>query len=126
MSVLLRGQLYWADLDPVRGHEQAGRRPVLIISEAATNIDSNMAVVLPVTSSRQRIGFPYAMRLRSVAMRRPSWVLPRQIRAASGERMLGYIGRISNAEMKDVVRATLRHVLPTGDNPVISDYPDML
>lgn len=47
MSVLLRAQLYWVDLDPVLGHEQAGHHPVLIISEAATNADCNMAVVLP-------------------------------------------------------------------------------
>ena len=47
-----------ADLNPVRGHEQAGRRPVLILSGSLSNAGSNMAIIVPLTGSRQRLKFP--------------------------------------------------------------------
>ena len=125
MPLLLRGQIYVADLDPVRGHEQAGVRPVLVLSGSASNASSNMAIILPMTGSRPRVRFPYAMRIQSVAMPRPSWVLPRQIRAVSDERMQAYVGRVSNAELKRVVLAVLRHILPPANDIVIGDYPDL-
>ena len=126
MPLLLRGQIYLADLDPVRGHEQAGVRPVLILSGSSSNASSNMAIILPMTSARQRLKFPYAMRLRSVTMRRPSWVLPRQIRAVSDERLRDYVGRVSNAELKSIVLAVLRHILPPGSDVAIGDYPGLV
>lgn len=122
MPPLLRGQIYMADLNPVRGHEQAGVRPVLILSGSLSNASSNMAIILPMTGARQRLKFPYAMRLRSVTMRRPSWVLPRQIRAVSDERMREYVGRVSNAELKSIVLAALRHILPPGSDVAIGNY----
>ena len=126
MPELLRGEIYWADLDPVLGHEQAGRRPILILTEAQSNTRSHLAVALPITASRQRIGFPYAMRLRSVETRRPSWVLPRQIRAVSDERILTYMGMVSNNELKGVVMAVLAHLLPGGSDIAMGDYPGLV
>ena len=123
MPELLRGEIYWADLDPVLGHEQAGRRPILILTEAQSNTRSHLAVALPITASRQRIGFPYAVRLRSVETRRPSWVLPRQIRAVSDERILTYMGMVSNNELKGVVMAVLAHLLPRGSDIAIGRLP---
>ena len=126
MPVLLRGQIYWADLNPAIGHEQAGRRPVLILTESVSNADSDMAIVVPVTGARQRVGFPYAVRLRSVAKLRRSWALPRQIRAVSGERFDDLIGRVSNREMRAVARAVLRHILPPDGATVVADYPELI
>ena len=37
MARILRGEIRWADLDPTRGHEQAGQRPVLILSHDVFN-----------------------------------------------------------------------------------------
>ena len=37
MARILRGEVYWADLDPAKGHEQAGQRPVLVLSHSAAN-----------------------------------------------------------------------------------------
>ncbi len=126
MPGLLRGEIYWADLDPVLGHEQAGRRPILILTEALSNTRSHLAVALPITASRQRIGFPYAVRLRSVETRRPSWVLPRQIRAVSDERILTYMGMVSNNELKGVVMAVLAHLLPRGSDVALGDYAGLI
>jgi mRNA interferase MazF len=44
------GDLIWTDFDPTRGHEQAGRRPALVISPAAFTENTNFAIVCPITS----------------------------------------------------------------------------
>lgn len=49
-----RGEVWWADLSPVRGHEQAGRRPVLIVSDDGFNRSGlDMAIVVPLTSAQR-------------------------------------------------------------------------
>jgi mRNA interferase ChpB len=55
-----RGDIYMVSLDPTLGHEQKGRRPVLVISPAAFNLATRTAVVLPITNGGEfarRIGF---------------------------------------------------------------------
>jgi mRNA interferase MazF len=44
------GDLIWTDFDPSVGREQAGRRPALVISAAAFNANTGLAVVCPITS----------------------------------------------------------------------------
>ncbi|MBI4566458.1 MAG: type II toxin-antitoxin system PemK/MazF family toxin [Planctomycetes bacterium] len=58
MARLLRGDIYWADLEPVRGREQAGRRPVLILSREIFNERSGTVIAMAVTSRPQSAGFP--------------------------------------------------------------------
>jgi len=55
-----RGDIYMVSLDPTQGHEQRGRRPVLIISPTAFNNATKLPVVLPITSGGEfarRLGF---------------------------------------------------------------------
>jgi mRNA interferase ChpB len=55
-----RGDIYMVSLDPTQGHEQPGRRPVVIISPTAFNNATKLPVILPITSGREfarRIGF---------------------------------------------------------------------
>ena len=125
MPAVLRGEIYMADLDPVRGHEQAGRRPVLILTSGQSNDRSRLAVVLPITGSAPKVESPYAVPLQSAEMTVESWILPRQIRTISEERLLGLMGRISNEEMKEVVAALLRHLLPQDSSVAVGDYPGL-
>jgi mRNA interferase MazF len=46
-----RGQIVWVNFNPQRGHEQAGRRPALVISPKAYNALSNCVLVCPITSN---------------------------------------------------------------------------
>ena len=62
-AVLRRGEVVWADLNPVRGREQAGHRPVLIISEDIFNRRSGTVIAMALTSHPQKAGFPLALRL---------------------------------------------------------------
>ena len=52
-----RGDLIWLTFDPQAGHEQAGRRPALVLSPAAYNERSRLASVCPVTTRRK--GYPF-------------------------------------------------------------------
>lgn len=57
---MMRGDIYWVTLDPSAGHEQRGKRPVLIVSPAAFNKATQLPVICPITSGGEfarRIGF---------------------------------------------------------------------
>ncbi|HJY83519.1 MAG TPA: type II toxin-antitoxin system PemK/MazF family toxin, partial [Candidatus Binatia bacterium] len=65
MARILRGELRWADLNPVRGKEQAGKRPVLILSQDVFNERSGTVIAVAITSQPQRAGFPLTLELES-------------------------------------------------------------
>ena len=50
MARILRGEIRWADLNPVRGHEQAGRHPVLIPNHDVFNERSGTVIAVALTS----------------------------------------------------------------------------
>ena len=58
MAGILRGEVRWADLNPARGREQAGHRPVLIVSQDVFNERSGTVIAMAITSRHQRAGFP--------------------------------------------------------------------
>jgi mRNA interferase MazF len=58
MARILRGEIRWADLNPTRGREQAGQRPVLILSQDVFNDRSGTVIAVALTSQPQRAGFP--------------------------------------------------------------------
>lgn len=57
MARILRGDIYWADLDPTLGHEQAGRRPVMVLSQEVFNERSGTVIAVALTSQPQKGGF---------------------------------------------------------------------
>ena len=58
MAGILRGDIYWADLNPVIGSEQGGLRPVLILSHNVFNERSGTVIAVALTSQPQRAGYP--------------------------------------------------------------------
>jgi mRNA interferase MazF len=56
-----RGDVLWLTFDPTLGHEQAGRRPALVLSPAAYNARVGLALVCPVTSRAK--GYPFEVPL---------------------------------------------------------------
>jgi mRNA interferase MazF len=65
MARILRGDIVWADLNPTRGNEQAGFRPVLILSEDIFNQRSGTVIAVALTNQPQRAGFPLTLELSS-------------------------------------------------------------
>jgi mRNA interferase MazF len=105
LARILRGEIYWADLSPTRGHEQAGERPVLVISHDIFNERSGTVIALPITSQSQRVGLPLAMKVESVKLPKPSWLKISQIRTISTERLGRRLGRVSPEEINQVIEA---------------------
>jgi mRNA interferase MazF len=103
MAGILRGEIRWADLNPVRGSEQAGQRPVLILSQDVFNERSGTVIAVAITSQPQRAGVPLTLELESKGLPKQSWVKISQIRTLAVERIDKRIGRASPEEMAQVI-----------------------
>ncbi|MFH1703631.1 MAG: type II toxin-antitoxin system PemK/MazF family toxin [Nitrospirota bacterium] len=103
MARILRGDIRWADLNPVRGREQAGLRPVLILSHDVFNERSGTVIAVAITSQPQRAGFPLTLELKTGDLPKRSWVKISQVRTLSVERIGKLIGRASPEELSQVV-----------------------
>jgi len=103
MAHILRGEIRWADLNPVRGHEQAGLRPVLILSQDIFNERSGTVIAVALTSQEQRAGFPLTLELEEIQLPKRSWIKISQIRTLSVERIGKRLGRVSPEQLARVV-----------------------
>jgi len=112
MARILRGDIRWADLNPVRGHEQAGLRPVLILSHDIFNERSETVIAMALTSQPQRAGLPLTLELKSEKLPKRSWVKISQIRTLSVERIGKKLGKANPEELVLVVEG-LNEVIGT-------------
>src|SRR5262249_25588839 len=103
MARILRGDIVWADLNPVRGRQQGGQCPVVVISHDIFNARSGTVIALALTSQSQRAGFPLTLELTSVRLPKPSWVKISQIRTLSVERIGKRIGRVGPVELERLI-----------------------
>ena len=103
MAGILRGEIRWADLNPVRGHEQAGLRPVLILSHDIFNEKSGTVIAVAITSQPQKAGFPLTLELKSPHLPKKSWLKISQIRTLSVERIGKVIGKASPEELNQTI-----------------------
>lgn len=105
MARILRGDVAWADLNPVVGHEQSGLRPVLVLSRDVFNEKSQTAIVVPLTSKPQRVGFPLVYQPTQLIGKKSVWVKILQIRTISTLRIGKKIDRLSERELDRVIEA---------------------
>ncbi len=103
MAKILRGEIRWADLNPVRGHEQAGLRPVMILSHDIFNERSGTVIAVAITSQPQKAGFPLTLELKSANLSKKSWLKISQIRTLSLERIGKVIGKASIEELNQAI-----------------------
>ncbi len=103
MARILRGEIRWAELNPVRGKEQAGRRPVLVLSQDVFNERSGTVIALALTSQPQRAGFPLTLELQAKGLPKQSWVKISQIRTLAVERIGRRLGNVSPEELAQVI-----------------------
>jgi mRNA interferase MazF len=100
---VLRGDLYWAELDPVRGSEQAGKRPVLVLSQDVFNERSGTVIAVAITSQEPRAGFPLTLELTAARLPKRSWVKISQVRTLSTGRLGSRIGRATPEDLEQVI-----------------------
>ena len=103
MARILRGDIVWADLNPTKGHEQAGLRPVLILSQDVFNERSGTVIAVALTSREQRAGFPLNLEMDSPKLPKRSWAKISQIRTLSVQRLGKKLGRASPEELALVI-----------------------
>jgi len=103
MAGILRGDIYWANLNPTVGHEQAGLRPVLILSRDVFNKHSGTVIAVAITSQPQKAGFPLTLELSSLKLPKKSWAKISQIRTLSVKRLGKKIGKASGKELDLIV-----------------------
>jgi mRNA interferase MazF len=103
MARILRGDIMWADLNPVKGREQAGLRPVLVLSEDIFNEHSGTVIAVTITSQPQRAGFPLTYDLVGSGLPKPSWVKISQIRTLSVERLGKKLGKVRPEELNIII-----------------------
>lgn len=110
MARILRGEVRWVDLNPVRGREQAGLRPVLILSHDVFNERSGTVIAMAITSQPQRAAYPLTFELESGLLPKKSWVKISQIRTLSVERIGKKVGRLMPEEL-DVIVEGLNEII---------------
>ena len=99
MARILRGEIRWADLDPTRGSEQTGQRPVLILSHDVFNERSGTVIAVALTSQEPRAGFPLTLESKAAGLPKRSWIKVSQIRTLAAERIGRRIARASEEEL---------------------------
>ncbi|WP_448062606.1 type II toxin-antitoxin system PemK/MazF family toxin [Cellulomonas hominis] len=99
---LWRGAVAWANLDPTRGREQSGRRPVLVVaSDAYLETVTTLAIVVPVTTVDR--GWPNHIRLAGLpGLDRPSWAMTEQVRTIARDLLVSVVGHTDDATLREV------------------------
>jgi mRNA interferase MazF len=103
MARILRGDIHWADLNPVIGSEQGGLRPVLILSQNVFNERSGTVIAVAITSQPQRAGYPLTLELADTKLPKQSWVKISQIRTLSVKRVGKKLGKASDEELALII-----------------------
>ena len=102
MASVLRGEIRWAELDPTRGNEQQGTRPVLVISHDIFNERSGTVLAMAITSQPQRAGYPLTLPLGSVAGKE-AWLKISQVRVLSTQRLGRKLGRATPEQLAQAI-----------------------
>jgi mRNA interferase MazF len=87
----------------VRGHEQAGRRRVLILSHDVFNDRSGTVIAMAITGQEPRAGFPLTLESRAGGLPKRSWIKISQVRTLSVDRLGQRIARASEEELARVL-----------------------
>ena len=103
MARILRGDIHWADLNPVIGSEQGGFRPVLILSHNIFNDRSGTVISVAITSQPQRAGYPLTLELSGIKLPKKSWAKISQIRTLSTKRIGKKIASASAEELAIII-----------------------
>lgn len=103
MAGILRGDIHWADLNPVIGSEQGGFRPVLILSHNIFNDRSGTVIAVAITSQPQRAGFPLTLELSDTNLPKRSWAKISQVRTLSTKRIGKKLASASPEELVSII-----------------------
>lgn len=110
MARILRGGIYWAEISEGKGHKQAGVRPVLVLSHTEFNVASKTALIMPLTSSEQKAGFPLTLELTEVNLPKRSWLKISHMRTISTARLGTLIAQVDESTLAKAISGLLELV----------------
>jgi mRNA interferase MazF len=103
MASPLRGEVWMVEFDPVRGHEQAGRRPALVVSSDVFNRGhADLLIVLPLTTKARTVRSHVAILAGEAGLRRNSFIKCEDVRSIAKERVGRRLGSVSRATLSRV------------------------
>lgn len=103
MINLLRGEVWFVDLNPTKGHEQAGKCPGLVISDDIFNAGpAGLVVILPLTTKNKNIPLHERIDPPDGGLTEVSYVKCEDIRSVSQQRLLSRIGRVQKERLKAI------------------------
>lgn len=103
-----RGDIYYADLNPVCGSEQGGKRPVVVIQNDMGNTHAPTLIVATITTKADKRKFPtHYLVKENATFDEPSTIMLEQLRTIDKNRVLGYLGKIPPKEMLNVDKALI-------------------
>ena len=98
-----QGHIYTADLNPVRGSEQSGRRPVVVISGNSMNSGLPVCIICPITAKvKDYYGCVPIMKNKLNGLQSDSEIITFQIRTISQDRLIKRVGKITQTQLRDV------------------------
>ena len=99
---IYRGDLFFANLNPVKGSEQGGKRPVVILQNDVGNKFSPTVIVAAITSrTRKKANMPTHVPLDNAALEKDSQVLLEQIRTLDKTRLIKKVGKLTQDEIAE-------------------------
>ncbi|MGH2354652.1 MAG: type II toxin-antitoxin system PemK/MazF family toxin [Chloroflexota bacterium] len=112
--------------DPVTGHQQAGRRPILVVSKEAFNQATGLLTIVPLTSLKAgRKLYPNEVLLPAAIAGPPadSIALCHQIRTISGARAYSMVGRLTDGGLRQRIAEALLDHLELVDLDLLTEEP---
>ena len=98
-----RGEIWFGNLDPVRGHEQAGARPLLVVSVDPFNHSaSGLVVVVPLTTKRKPVQTQVSILPPEGGTDQPGYIKCEDIRSITKDRLREYWGTVTDETMRQV------------------------
>ncbi len=99
-----QGDIYYADLEPIKGREQSGKRPVVIISGNAMNENYDVVIICPISSKIKNYkGTVLLKKNKTNNLKLDSEVITFQIRTIDKNRFTKKIGQIDSAELEEII-----------------------
>jgi mRNA interferase MazF len=108
---IMRGEIYWADLNPAIGSEISKIRPVVVVSNNLNNEFSSTITILPITSKTPKV-YPFEVLLDTEEshLHSVSKIKANQIRTIDKRRIKQRIGTVSDSKLKEIEKAILIHL----------------
>lgn len=105
--IVKKGEVYYADLNPIIGCEQGGCRPVIIVQNNTGNLYSPTTIIVPVTARKRKKALPTHIKVKGASLPKKSIALLEQLRTIDKSRLKEKIGDITLTSLNKIDKGLL-------------------